>query len=115
MEVLGVQRWVSLEVLQPIAEVRDAGRLVGFRCRQRVQPPRCDVGTARVDEQKAYDRLRVGLCEQGRHRRAIRVRSDHEWAAHAGRIKQRAKVGDLVSGRARRFRGRLRLPSPARS
>jgi hypothetical protein len=112
MEVLRVQRRVVVEGLQTVTELSDACGLVGGRSRQRVQEPLADAGTLRVDEQQAHDVVRVCLCEQDRHVRAIGVRSDHERPADAGRIEQRAKVGDLVRGGARRFHGRLALPEP---
>jgi hypothetical protein len=111
MEVLRVQRRVVVEGLQTVTELSDACGLVGGR--QAARPgTSLDAGTLRVDEQQAHDVVRVCLCEQDRHVRAIGVRSDHERPADAGRIEQRAKVGDLVRGGARRFHGRLALPEP---
>jgi hypothetical protein len=91
MEELRIQRWVVVEGLQSIAEVRDAGRFVGDWWRKRVPEPLVDAGTLRVDEEQADDLVRVCLREQDRHRRTIRVDSDLEGPADAGGIKQRTK------------------------
>ena len=68
MKVLGIQRRVVVEGLQLIAEVRDAGRLVGRGRRQHFPESLIDARALRVDEQQADDILRVGLRQRDRQR-----------------------------------------------